>query len=222
MNDVYFIAHFEIHSYPMLLFYCIWKYGTIWTWFRMCILRWDRIPISFYSVFRDLIWTEYGLTMYFGIQMCRRMLWDLILRYSICWCFISHHIQKYHTIWTGYQPYLKKRRVVERWCDCCLRKRRAVSRPCSYCLERRRTVLRRCAHCLERRRVDQRWCAYCLRKRRTVSRCRACSEGKRRAKRCAFDGGFLCRSVRIASGWVGIQKRRNGPISGASRQSQML
>ena len=208
MNDMYFIAHFEIHSYPIFIFYPIWKYDTIWTWFLMCILRWDRISISFYSVFRDEILEEYRLDLYFGIQMCRRMLWDIILRYSICWCFVFYHIQKYDTIWIGCQPYLEKRRV--------------DLRRCAYCLKKRRTVLRRCAYCLERRRVNQRPCAYCLRKRRTGSRCRACSERKRRAKRCAFDGCFLCRSRRIASGWVGIQKRRNGPISGASRRNQML
>ena len=114
------------------------------------------------------------------------MLWDLLLRYSLCWGFVFHYIQKYHTIWTRCQRYLEKRRVVERWCDCCLRKRRAVSRPRAYCLERRR--------------VDQRPCAYCLRKRSTGSRCRACSERKRRAKRCAFDGCFLCRSMRFCLG----------------------
>ena len=195
-------------SYPIFLFHCIWKYGIIWISFCMCILSWDRIPISFYGVFWDEILEEYGLAMYFRIQMCRRMLWDLILRYSICWCFVFYHIQKYDTIWIGCRSYLKKRR--------------AVSRPRAYCLEKRRTVLRPRAYCLERRRVDQRPCAYCLRKRRTGSRCRACSEGKRRAKRCAFDGCFLCRSRRIASGWVGIQKRRNRPISGAFRRSQML
>ena len=192
----------------MFLFHCIWKYGIIWTVFYIYILRWCRISISFYSVFQDEILEEYRLAMYFGIQICRRMLWDLILRYSICWGFVFHHIQKYDTIWIGCQPYLKKRK--------------AVARRCAYCLEKRRTVLRRCAYCLEKRRTVLRRCAYCLRKRRTVSRCRACSEGKRRAKRCAFDGCFLCRSRRIASGWGGIQKRRNGPISGASRRNQML
>ena len=29
MNDVYFIAHFEMCSYPMFIFYPIWKYGVI-------------------------------------------------------------------------------------------------------------------------------------------------------------------------------------------------
>ena len=29
MNDVYFMAHFEMYSYPMFLFYYIWKYVTI-------------------------------------------------------------------------------------------------------------------------------------------------------------------------------------------------
>lgn len=202
----------------------------------MCILRWGRISISFYSVFQDEILEEYRLAMYFGIQMCRRMLWDLILRYDICWGFVFHHIQKYDTIWTGCQPYLEKRRVdqrrcayclerrrtVARWCACCLRKRKADQRWWACCWRERKAVARWCAHCLRKREADQRRCAYCLRRRSTSSGCRACSERKRRAKRCVFDGGFLCRNVRIASGWVGIQKRRNGPISGASRRSQML
>jgi len=29
MNDMYFVAHFEIRLYPMFLFHCIWKYGII-------------------------------------------------------------------------------------------------------------------------------------------------------------------------------------------------
>ena len=206
----------------MFLFHCIWKYGIIWTVFYIYILRWCRISISFYSVFQDEILEEYRLAMYFGIQICRRMLWDLILRYSICWGFVFHHIQKYDTIWIGCQPYLKKRKAVARRCVYCLEKRRTVLRRCAYCLERRRVDQRPCAYCLRKRKADTRRCAYCWRKRSTGSRCRACSEGKRRAKRCAFDGGFLCRIWRIASGWVGIQKRRNGPISGASRRNQML
>ena len=152
----------------------------------MCILKWDRMSISFYSVFQDEILEEYRLAMYFGIQICRRILWDLILRYGIYWGFVFYHIQKYDTIWIGCQLYLKKRRVDQR--------------RCAYCLRRKRTVSRWCAYCLRRRRAVARWCAYCLRRRSTGSRCRACSEGKRRAKRCVFDGGFLCRSVRIASG----------------------
>ena len=205
---MYFMDHFEMYSYPMFLFYLIWKYCIIWTLFSVCILRWDRISISFYSVFQDEILEEYRLALYFRIQMCMRMLWDLILRYSICWVFVFHHIQKYDTIRIGCQLYLKKRK--------------ADPRRCVYCLRKRRVDQRRCAYCLRRRRVDQRWCAYCLEKRRAVSRCRACPEGKRRAKRCVFDGCFLCRSRRIASGRVGIQKRRNGPISGATRRNQML
>ena len=29
MNDMYFMDHFEMYSYPMFLFYLIWKYGII-------------------------------------------------------------------------------------------------------------------------------------------------------------------------------------------------
>ena len=85
---------------------------------------------------------------------------------------------------------MKKRKAVARWCAYCLRKRRADQRWCAYCLRKRRADQRWCAYCLEKRRAVARWCAYCWRKRNTGSRCRACSEGKRRAKRCAFDGAF--------------------------------
>ena len=103
--------YFEMHRWTMCISQLILKYVSILCSYS--IVSRNMVPYKpyFISAFWDEILNEYGLAMYFGIQMCRRILWYLILRYSICWCFVFHHIQKYHTIWTGCQPYLKKRKA---------------------------------------------------------------------------------------------------------------